>query len=164
MKCDAKTFAGMYEAVYKDMYRFALCMMKNPHDAEDAVSDAVVNAYGHISSLRSREAFKSWIFAILSNICKKKLSANAKQQKQEAGSFFGQEELHIPVEEEDFSLSMDLRKAFSILSEEEQLIVGLSVYGGYQSSEIGQMINMNANTVRSRRKRALEKMSVVLDW
>lgn len=163
MKCDAKTFAGMYETVYKDMYRFALCMMKNPHDAEDAVSDAVVNAYGHISSLRSRDAFKSWIFTILSNICKKKLRANSKQQKQEESFFLGQEELHMPAKEEDYSLSMDLRKAFSILSEEEQLIVGLSVFGGYQSGEIGQMLKMNANTVRSRRKRALEKMSVVLD-
>ena len=33
MKCDAEEFAAMYSAVYVDMYRFALCMMKNPHDA-----------------------------------------------------------------------------------------------------------------------------------
>ena len=35
MKCDAAAFAGMYETIYKDLYRYALCMMRNPHDAED---------------------------------------------------------------------------------------------------------------------------------
>ena len=28
MRCDAKTFAQMYETVYVDLYRFALCMMQ----------------------------------------------------------------------------------------------------------------------------------------
>ena len=37
MKCDVDTFARMYEEIYKDLYRFALCMMKNEQDAEDAV-------------------------------------------------------------------------------------------------------------------------------
>ncbi len=42
MRCDTKTFAQMYETVYQDLYRFALCMLRNPQDAEDAVSEAVV--------------------------------------------------------------------------------------------------------------------------
>ena len=45
MRCDAHTFAQMYETVYIDLYRFALCMMKNKHDAEDAVGEAVLKAY-----------------------------------------------------------------------------------------------------------------------
>lgn len=163
MKCDAKTFSGMYESVYKDLYRFALCMMKHPHDAEDAVSDAVVSAYGHISSLRSEEAFKSWIFTILSNTCKKKLRTRTAQKKNEESFFSGKDEETMIGEDYDYSLSLDVRKAFSILSEEEQLIVGLSVFGGYQSREIGKMLGLNANTVRSKRKRALEKMSIVLE-
>ena len=30
----------MYETVYRDLYRYALCLMKNPQEAEDAVSEA----------------------------------------------------------------------------------------------------------------------------
>ena len=52
MKCDAKIFAQMYEAVYTDLYRFALCMMKNRQEAEDAVSEAVVAAYENIGKLK----------------------------------------------------------------------------------------------------------------
>ena len=54
------------------------------------------------------------------------------------------------------------RRQADELDEEERLIVSFSVFGGYQSDEIGQMLKMNPATVRSRKKRALEKMRTVL--
>ena len=66
------------------------------------------------------------------------------------------------MEESDYGLALDVRNAFFILSEEEQLIVGLSVFGGYNSSEIADMLKLNANTVRSKRSRALSKMECIL--
>ena len=54
------------------------------------------------------------------------------------------------------------RRQADELDEEERLIVSFSVFGGYQSDEIGQMLKMNPTTVRSRKKRALEKMRTVL--
>ena len=62
----------------------------------------------------------------------------------------------------DYDLAMDVRKAFFVLSEEEQILVGLSVFGGYCSQEIGEMMRLNPNTVRSKRSRALKKMECVL--
>ena len=44
MKCDAKAFSKLYEQVYQDLYRYALCLMRDPHEAEDAVSAAVLSA------------------------------------------------------------------------------------------------------------------------
>ena len=52
MKCDAKAFSKLYEQVYQDLYRYALCLMRDPHEAEDAVSAAVLSAYEHIHKLR----------------------------------------------------------------------------------------------------------------
>lgn len=160
MKCDAAKFAGMYEMIYKDLYRYALCVMRNPQDAEDAVSEAVVRGYEHVSSLRSEEAFKSWMFTILSNVCKKKLAVMAKQRPAEEISFF--KEAVDGNGEDHMNLSLDVRRAFAVLSEEEQMIIGLSVYGGYQSKEISKMLKLKDGTVRSKRSRALEKMSLVL--
>lgn len=162
MKCDASAFASMYETVYTDLYRFALCMMKDPHDAEDAVSEAVVSAYEHIASLRSEKAFKNWIFTILANTCKKKLKAAANQQKQSA--FLNEQAAYEAGEETDYGLAVDVRKAFAVLSDEEQMIIGFSVFGGYRSAEIADMLKLNANTVRSKRSRALEKMNVILEY
>lgn len=88
MKCDAKAFSKLYEQVYQDLYRYALCLMRDPHEAEDAVSAAVLSAYEHIHKLRKEEAFKSWIFTILSNICKKRLKQVAKEGIQQTEDFF----------------------------------------------------------------------------
>lgn len=158
MRCDTKTFAQMYETVYKDLYRFALCMMRNPQDAEDAVSEAVVAAYENIGKLKKEDAFKSWIFAILSNVCKKKWRNAAKESSHTSeGALF-----EAFCEEADMGLALDVRKAFFLLEEEEQTIVGLSVFGGYNSQEIGNALKLNPNTVRSKRSRALQKMECVL--
>lgn len=158
MKCDAKTFAQMYETVYTDMYRFALCMMKNRQEAEDTVSEAVVAAYENIRKLRNEEAFKNWIFTILSNVCRKRLRKAAKEQAHSQGEVTSQ----IPSQEMDPGIAVDVRKAFFLLEEDEQVIVGLSVFGGYNSQEIGKALKMNPNTVRSKRSRALQKMECVL--
>lgn len=158
MRCDTKTFAQMYETVYKDLYRFALCMLRNPQDAEDAVSEAVVAAYENIGKLKKDDAFKSWIFTILSNICKKKWRNAAREETRSDG------ETLFPAasEEPDIGVALDVRKAFFLLEDEEQTIVGLSVFGGYTSQEIGDALKLNPNTVRSKRSRALQKMECVL--
>lgn len=159
MECDVNLFAKMYEAVYRDLYRFALCMMRDAHDAEDSVSEAVISAYENIKKLRSQEAFKSWMFTILANVCKKKLSRKGKEKAAilEETAFFEES-----ARELDYGIALDVRQAFFVLSEEEQMVVGLSVFGGYDSREIGDMLKLNASTVRSKRKRALEKMHCIL--
>ena len=45
----------MYETVYRDLYHYALCLMKNPQEAEDAVSEAVVAAYENIHKLKKED-------------------------------------------------------------------------------------------------------------
>ena len=70
---DTGAFAQLYEGVYQDLYRFALYVLKHPQDAQDVVSDTVMDAFAQIGELRKSEAFRAWIFRILSNKCKRKL-------------------------------------------------------------------------------------------
>ena len=146
MKCDAEGFAAMYSTVYMDMYRFALCMMKSSHDAEDAVSEAVVKAYESIGTLRSEEAFKSWIFTILANTCRTKWRRQEREQKKAELSFFTEEDAAAP----EWEKAVDVRNAFAILTE------------GYTSEEIGEALKKSPSTVRSKMSRALAKMSLIL--
>ena len=163
---DARTFASRYGAVYHDLYRFALCMMGRAHDAEDAVSEAVLAGFRQRHQLRRDDSFKSWMFAILANVCRRKLKGASRVQPmadlaavhEPPAAFDGRP---LPEGAAD-DLREDVRLAFSAVSEEERLIVSLSVFGGYTSAEIGEALRLNANTVRSKRKRALEKMGAVL--
>ena len=158
MRCDAHKFAQMYEMVYIDLYHFALCLMKNKQDAEDAVSESVMKAYENIRKLKDETAFKNWIFTITANTCKRRLHESAKRKSESIEESF----TNVSSEEIDYGLSVDVRRAYTVLNEEEQTIIGLSFFGGYNSKEIGQILGLKDNTVRSKKVRALEKMECVL--
>ena len=70
---DVNAFAGLYEMVYAELYHYALYLLKDREDAKDAVSDTVIAAFEGIHNLRDEELFKSWIFKILYNKCRKKM-------------------------------------------------------------------------------------------
>ena len=148
-----RAFSEMYAQVYTDLYKFALYTLKNPQDAEDAVSEAVIAAYENIGKLRSEKAFKSWMFTILANQCKKKFSE--RKGTEELGS-------DIAAPEADYADRQDVEAAFGILNEEERMIVSFSVFGGYESQEVARILQIKAATVRSKKARALEKMRQVL--
>lgn len=150
---DAAAFAELYRDIYADLYRFALYTLKNPTDAEDAVSETVIDAFTAIRKLRREESFSSWIFKILSIKCKKRF--------QEITALPEDLLTDMPDEDRMGSLAdyMDLRKQFFQLHDEERLIISMHIFAGYSSMEIAEILHMNANTVRSRESRALKKLS-----
>ncbi len=160
-KNDSHAFALLYEMVYEDLYKMALYTLCSKEDAEDAVSETVLEAYVGIKKLRDETAFRGWIFKILSNKCKKQIAEYMKNRANVESE---------PVEEfndiqsegastEDVVVNQQLlEKAFEAISAEDRLIVTMVVYGGYDSKEIANELKINRNTVRSRYKRALEKM------
>ena len=147
-----------YRQVYRDLYRFALYTLGNPQDAEDVVSDAVVDAYQSYGKLRNQEAFRAWIFKILTAKCKRKLKEYVNKTVELEESGLAQEDREWTVEE-----SQDVRDAFFTLSEEERLIISMSVFGGYNSREIGKSLLIRDTTVRSKLSRAFDKMQKVLE-
>lgn len=48
----AAAFAELYEAIYCDLYRFAYYVLKDDQDAQDAVSEAVIDAFSGIARLK----------------------------------------------------------------------------------------------------------------
>ena len=160
MLCSVKKFSEMYETVYRDLYHYALCLMKNPQEAEDAVSEAVVAAYENIHKLKKEEAFRSWIFTILTNKCKKRLK---KALKEEPGR---EEELPEQSVVPDYDLAMDVRKAFFVLSEAERIL--RTGYGGSDCTTVrkhrdtGQSETGKYRTV-TKREKAEETFSFIPD-
>ena len=154
-KGDKDAFAQLYQHIYKDLYKFAYYVLKNDQDAQDAVSDAVIDAYAGISKLKNADAFRSWMFKILSAKSKRTLKTYLVRNHERD---LDDVERTVRGSEE----SLELKQALGILSDEERMIVSLTVFGGYDSAEIGKMLNLNRNTVRSKHSRALAKMRTVL--
>lgn len=156
-KQDAESFAKLYEGVYKDMYAYAFYMLRNAQDAEDVVSETVMVAYENIEKLRRAEKFRNWIFSILANQCKKKRKSYINEPEKLVEDI-PEEERGVSVEEKQ-----DLIAAFQVLNDEERFIVNSFIFGGYKGAEIAKQLEIKAVTVRSKYKRALEKLRKYLE-
>lgn len=143
-------FLELYEPVYKDMYRLAYYYLGNSQDAEDVVSETVLKAYEKFSTLRKKEAFKSWIFTILVNQCITFLRKKTVKGTSELAC-----EPSFEPYLEDGAVIEDL---LAVLTEEERQIVVLSVFGGYKGEEIAKVLHIKHSTVRTKYRRALKKM------
>lgn len=147
-------FEQLYGLYYKKLYKYAAYTLRTLHDAEDAVSETVCVAYAGIAKLNNPEYFGSWIFKILSNICKKKMREyylHGNKEEDEEGTY------------PDYLLNYQVKEMFMSLPYRERMVVGLSVFAGYDSREIAGILKLNPNTVRSIRKRTLEKLAKQLD-
>ena len=153
-KGSSEAFARLYATVYKDLYHIALYSLKNTHDASDAVSDTVLDAFCSIHKLRDPEKFRSWIMTILSAKIKRKIK-NFSSVTEEFT-----EELD-DISEFDYD-SVELRNALEKLDSQSRLILSMSVLGGYTSEEISAVCNIKSGSVRSRLSRIKEKLRLEL--
>ncbi len=153
-KQDPEAFAKLYGMICQDLYHFALYTLGNQQDAEDAVSETVMSAFQQIARLRKPESFRSWMFQILVNQCKRRKKEYLNKS--------------LPLEDDYFEPApdreeiCDLHRAMNQLEKEERMVVSLSVLGGYSSREIGSLMKMNANTVRTKRSKAFGKLRELL--
>lgn len=148
-KGDANAFSKLYEAVYRELYYIALCNLNNPHDAEDAVSDCVTDAFASIKKLRDEDAFKAWIIKIL--------WAKIKRKQREYANSAAEISDDIAFYENEFAY-VDIKESLSVLDDEEKFIFSLSLIGGYNSHEIAELIHINPSTVRSKLSRSRLKL------
>jgi len=151
---DPEAFAMLYKDVYKELYRFAYYTLQNTHDAEDAVSEAVIDAYRNIYQLKNPKAFKSWIVQIVSYKCKKKMKESKKQWEEITDT--------IPDKAYEPASHVSVMQAMTVLSEEERLIVTMHIFGGYKEKEISTILHKKHSTVRSKYCRALDKLKQAL--
>lgn len=155
-KGDAQAFSTLYEVFYKDLYKTAYYILGHTEDAKDVVSDTLLAAYETLPKLRNNQAFKSWIYKILTNKCKSTLKTyvNKNVALEEETSIYQQ----------DYAEIIDIRNSFNKLPEVQRLVVSLSVFSGYNSKEISKLLDMNPNTVRSAKMRGLEQLKQFLDY
>lgn len=154
---DRDAFAELYSSIYLDLYRFALYTLKNPADAEDVVSETVMDAFVSIRRLRSADSFKAWIFKILSTKCKRRFKQIQIQAVELPADLSAEDDLT------HFDEKMDIRHYFYLLEDEERLIISMHIFAGYTSKEIAGILHMNANTIRSKESRALKKLAMQLN-
>lgn len=159
---EKEVFLKKYEEIYKDLYRYAYFSLGHAEDAEDVVSEAVMDAYASRDKIKNPDAFRGWMFTILYRKCKQKRKEYATgkvvsmdEKISDDGKMF--EEI-LALDEMGVSEKEEVRQMFLSMTSEERRIVGLHVICGYTSKEIAKVLGFRESTIRSKEYRAFLKL------
>jgi RNA polymerase sigma-70 factor, ECF subfamily len=166
-------FAERVEALLPELYGTAVRLCRDCTNGEDLVADAVAKAWEALPSLRDPDAFRGWLFRILTNTFVSRYRAERTSSEvpmdpgEEEFSLF--EHLHQPIllwwgnPEQDFLnglLREDLVQAIDGLAEPFRTVVVLVDVQGMAYQEVAAALDVPVGTVRSRLARgrsALQK-------
>jgi RNA polymerase sigma-70 factor (ECF subfamily) len=125
-------------------------------EAEEAVSDTMLNVFNSIQRFEGRSSFKTWIYRIAHN-----QSLNRLRKKQlllasmDEADFIDEEQCEI----ESFEKNEQINRWLAKLNVEERSIVIFRIVSGLKFSEIAEIVDQNLSSVKMRYKRALEKIT-----
>jgi RNA polymerase sigma-70 factor (ECF subfamily) len=148
------------------MGRFALQMLGNREDAEEALQDAFVRAYRSLGQCAAPERFDAWLFRILANRCRTK---GARRQRYEA--MFVGDELTVatapdPASEhstlERAARGEALAQALSHLDSDSREAFLLKYVEELSYHEMAGLIGARVSALKMRVKRACERLRRLL--
>ena len=163
-KGDADAFAFLVETYETSVYRLALRMCGNAHDAEEVAQEAFVAAWKGLPAFRGESKFSSWLYQLTTNA---------------AIDFLRREKRHraaTPLEDEMEPVSPDtpqqaveesemrqaLQQALDSLTPEHREIFLLRQMRQLSYEEIGRLLGLEPGTVKSRLSRAKKQLRQIL--
>ncbi len=141
-------------------------IVKDRDSAEDAVQNALIQAWQHLPSLRETGALRSWLLRIVVNQCislKRRLARSTVFLYQS----FSEQETLLASQIADYAKgymerSWDLAHAVEQLPAKQQNVIALHYYQGMTLPEISQRLQISENTLKKRIQVALSNLRCAL--
>ncbi len=175
-RTDQSWFADQVAKLLPDLYGGAIRLCRDRTDGEDLVAETVAKAWEALPGLRTRDAFRGWIFRILTNTYISQYRSSRAQgdvdsldADGEAFSLF--EHVHQPIllwwgnPEQDFLnglLREDLVQAIDQLPDTLRTVVVLVDVQALSYREAAVAMGVPIGTVRSRLARARSQLQKTL--
>ena len=151
---DKQTFQSNVLSVEDMLYRISKSICFYESDCEDAVQQAILNAYAKIDTLREEKYFRTWITRILINECYRL----NKQKFREVT--FAEYALTNEAKEDNYSFVFtEIMK----LPPKIRIVVQLHYVEDYSVSEIASILHIPTGTVKSRLSQGRAKLKNLLE-
>lgn len=139
---------------YGDMvYRLAISRVKNKEEAEDIFQEVFLKVYEKMPEFVSKENEKYWIIRVTINLSKNLLTTAWHRKVSPL-----EEDVHF--EEQEVS---DVYFEVLKLPLKYRTIIQLFYYEDLSIEEISEIMKINSNTVKTRLRRAREKLKIRLE-
>ncbi len=167
-------FAGLVDTHQRRALRIAYQYLRDAADADEAVQDAFVKVFAHISSYREAWPFEVWFTRILTNGCLDRRKARARRDRWTvpAGETGGPDDPRMAVttlpdaSPEARLLARERRArlagAIDRLDGRQRMVFMLCHYGDHTPREVSAMTGLNESTVRVHLFRAARKLRGLL--
>jgi len=154
--------------------RIAFHYMRDAAETDEAVQDAFVKAYSHLSSFREELPFEVWFTRILINGCLDRIKARTRRERWVAPMpegpggerDFAERTAGRGPSPEDQLLARERRealgRALARLPERQRSVFMLSHFEGCTSREVSALTGLNESTVRVHLFRAIRKLRTLL--
>lgn len=151
---DHASFVALIEPVLPAAYRLARAMLRSDTEAEDAVQEAVLNAWRHHERFRPGSDMKPWLLAIVVNECRRvRRSRWWSVVKRPDPPDAARDHRSNDVPSAD-----GLRRAVQQLPHDQKLVVVLRYYLDLSFEEVAQVLKTTPKAAKSRSYRALERL------
>ncbi len=165
---DEDAFEEILDRYKGSMLRTAYSIVKDQDVAEDAVQNALIQAWQHLPSLRETGALRPWLMRIVVNQCisfKRRIARSAMFLQQ---SFAEQESEQASLVANDaesvLERNWDLVRAIKQLPAKQQAVIALHYYQGMTLPEMSQRLQTSENTLKKRLQVALNNLRRVLRY
>ncbi|MFZ5827202.1 MAG: RNA polymerase sigma factor [Bacillota bacterium] len=148
-----EAFATLYSQWAPRLYRTALGILGNPHDASDALQEAGLKAYRYFDSLHDADAGAAWLTRILINACYdvgRKRSRTVPAGLEVASG--------VAPMEGGVAGDWETMQALKFLPEEQRTTVVLRFFQDLTIPQIATVMGVPEGTVKSRLHAALSKL------
>lgn len=161
---DQGAFEELVRLYEKRVLALTQRMCKNPEDAAEAAQEAFFAAWRGLKNFRGDSSFSTWIYRLASNACVDLLRREGKRQ---AAVSLDDEELNLdlpsplpsPQEEaERQELRERIEAGLQALPPEYRAALVLREIQQLRYDEIGQVLNVDIGTVKSRINRGRKKL------
>lgn len=148
---------GIY---YRDLYRYAAWLCRNPDVAEVVLQETMLRAWRSLDSLRDDKASKQWLLTIVRRENARYFDGARREMVNIDDLTPGQEAMISTTDDRDLQ---EVREAIFQLDDGYREPLVLQVLMGYSTQEIADTMGLNRGAVLTRLHRARQKLRDTLD-
>jgi len=153
-----RKYEALVRAYHRDLFRYAYWLCKDKTIAEDLVQETCLRAWKSLDSLQDEKAAKSWLITIL-----RRENARRFERKQFDLVDIDDHGNDAKVSDDPHHQQIWLQAQIMKLEVEYREPLFLQVIGGFSGEEIGEILDLNKNTVMTRLFRARNQLKEMLD-
>lgn len=170
---NVEAFEQLVLKYQRQIYTVAYRFMGNHEDASDLAQEAFIRAYKSIDRFRGESSLKTWLYHIVSNVCRDELRKRKKGQSLSLDAPVSTEEGEISRQTEDWTYAPEhiyesketqyyIQEALNKLTPDYKEVLILREIEGLSYEEIANYLGLSLGTIKSRLNRARKAMRDIL--